>query len=285
VQPDHYLAATRERTSMRVDLSDRREWISPKPPLKLGRRGLLDLSGIIVRPVVDRGDQFGDQLGAFFDRELQRFSEDRCPFHVDSVLEPGCACSSERAILTTNHFANHLNVSSREKKQGPRLKQIVKWFDFSRAVCGAADRQTLASGCLGNRWREARLSPVPWSASDRMKPVACHCCRVPNKRVRLLVALTEPTAPIPGALPFMHDRDDQHMSALQLIDHAMWKAAKWSLPQVIDEDRPALGRMRDLDESAVQRGLEAARDIGGILVDAVPASCGLRFPHGCGVPS
>jgi hypothetical protein len=83
----------------------------------------------------------------------------------------------------------------------------------------------------------------------------------------------------------MHDRDDQHVIGPQLIDHSLWKAAKRSLAQVIDEERPALGRLRDLQERTLQCGLKAAGNVGSLLVDAVPAASGLRLARGCGMPS
>jgi hypothetical protein len=81
------------------------------------------------------------------------------------------------------------------------------------------------------------------------------------------------------------DRDDQHVPVTRLIDQAIRKAAKRPLPQVIEQDRSAPGRLRDLQERPLQRASEAAGNAGSILVDAVPAASGLRLARGCGMPS
>lgn len=95
-----------------------------------------------------------------------------------------------------------------------------------------------------------------------------------------------PCSPTPVLRPlsFVHDSHDQHVITAHLVDHAIRESAKRSLPQVIDEDRPAFRRLRDLLHRPLQGHVKAARDVRGILINQIPTPGGLRLARSCRMP-
>lgn len=102
---------------------------------------------------------------------------------------------------------------------------------------------------------------------------------------RAVVLLTNPIAPVLRSLSFVHDGNDQHVITAHLVDHAVRKATKRALAEIIDEDGRRSGAVAIWKSARFNASWKRAANLGYVALGLVPAPDGFRLVRGRGVPS